>query len=245
MLYNLRKIIIKIEKKFNITLYFIFPLRLLLVIFEFVFLSKNNSLTKFSNYFLNSKILNNKKLSIVSAGVGNDVSFEEIILKKYNVENLVLIDPTEVSKIFLSNKNFTFENCALYINNEQKKNFYHNDNLNFSLDNLFNTNTFLKVKCITLNKIMEKYSFSKIDVLKLDIEGVADQVIIKALKDKLNIDQICFELERPLNLLKQYNYFTRYLKLIKLLRKNNYILFNCTQLKLGLRSEILAIKRYE
>ena len=110
---------------------------------------------------------------------------------------------------------------------------------------MFNTTTYLKINCITLNKIMEKYSISKIDVLKLDIEGVADEVIAKALNDKVNIDQICFELERPLSLLKQMNYFARYLKLIFLLKRNNYILFNCSQLKLGLRSEILALKKYE
>lgn len=245
MLYHLRALVIKIEKKFNITLFIFFPLRLLLVLLEFLLLKKNNSLTKFSNYFLNSKLLNNKNLSIISGGVGNDVSFEEALVNKYNIKNLILIDPTETSKKFLSKKKFTFENKALYINNNEKKIYYHNNNLNLSLDNLFNTTTYLKINCITLNKIMEKYSISKIDVLKLDIEGVADEVIAKALNDKVNIDQICFELERPLSLLKQMNYFARYLKLIFLLKRNNYILFNCSQLKLGLRSEILALKKYE
>ena len=40
MLYDLRALVIKIEKKFNITLFFFFPLRLLLVLLEFLLLKK-------------------------------------------------------------------------------------------------------------------------------------------------------------------------------------------------------------
>lgn len=244
MFYNLRILINKVEKKFNISLFFFFPLRSLLVIIEFFFLRNNKSHRKLSNYYLRNEMLQNKKINIISAGVGTDISFEEELLKKYKVKKLILIDPTKESRIFLNNKKnkFIFKNKALYTENKKMKIYYQEGNINFSLENLFNTKKYYLVECITLNEITKKYSIPKIDVLKLDIEGVADKVIIKALLDNTKIDQICFELERPLSLLKQYDYFLRYFKLIKILKKKNYMLFKCTMLKLGLRSEILAIK---
>ena len=246
MLYKLRSLIIKIEKRTKISLFIFFPFRLLLVILETILLKKNKSLSKFSNYFIDSKKLQNKELVIISGGVGHDISFEEKIYQSFKVKKMILIDPTQVSKELLDqNKKFFFENYALFTNNNDMKIFFKEGNVNLSLENLFNTNSFFNVKCITLNQLIKKYSIKKIDILKLDIEGVADKVIIKALKDNLDIDQICFELERPINPLKQFDYFARYLKLIKILKKNNYFLYNCSQLKLGLRSEILALKKHE
>ena len=244
MFYHLRILINKVEKKFNISLFFFFPLRSLLVIIEFFFLRNSKSLRKLSNYYLRNEMLRNKKINVISAGVGTDISFEEELLKKYKVKKLILIDPTKESRIFLNNKKnkFIFKNKALYTENKKMKIYYQEGNVNLSLENLFNTKKYYLVKCITLNEITKKYSIPRIDVLKLDIEGVADKVIIKALLDNTKIDQICFELERPLSLLKQYDYFLRYFKLIKILKKKNYMLFKCTMLKLGLRSEILAIK---
>lgn len=246
MLYNFRKFIIKVEKKFNISLYFFFPLRLYLVILELISLKKKKSLTKFSNYFLKLDAIKNKNIIVVSAGIADDISFEEKVLRKFEVKQMILIDPTEISKNFLKKKDeFTFENFALYTDNKERKIFYRTDSINLSLDNIFNTKSYYNIKCLTLNDIMKKYMISKIDILKLDIEGVADKVISKAISDKIQIDQICFELERPLNLLKQYNFFVRYFNLINLLKKNKYILYNCSTTKLGLRSEILAVKMYE
>lgn len=89
---------------------------------------------------------------------------------------------------------------------------------------------------------MEKYNINKLDIMKLDVEGVADKVIIDCLEKNIFPDQICFELERPLKILKQIDYFKRFIKTLFLLKKFDYILYNCSNLKLGLRSEILAIK---
>ena len=244
MLYTLRNFIIKIEKITNLSLFIFFPFRLLLVVLEYIFLKKNKSLSKFSNYFIDSKKLQNKDLVIISGGVGTDISFEEKIYQSFRIKKIILIDPTKISKELLNqNDKFLFENYALFTNNNDMKIFFKEGNVNLSLENLFNTNSFFYVKCITINEIMKKYSIKKIDILKLDIEGVADKVIIKALDDNIEIDQICFELERPIKLLKQYDYFIRFVKIIRFLKKHNYTLYNCSQLKLGLRSEILALRR--
>ena len=41
------------------------------------------------------------------------------------------------------------------------------------------------VKVLTLNEIMKKYNHTKIDLLKLDIEGVECEVLDKMLNDKI------------------------------------------------------------
>ena len=89
---------------------------------------------------------------------------------------------------------------------------------------------------------MEKYNIYNLDIMKLDVEGVADKIIIDCLEKKIFPNQICFELERPIKIFKQIDYFKRFIKTVLLLKKSNYILYNCTNLKLGLRSEILAVR---
>ena len=242
-LYNLRKIIIKIEKKINFSLFFLFPFRILLVFFEFLLLKKNKNLIQVSNYYIDLKYFKDKKINVISGGVGFDISFEKELKKKFKINKIILIDPTDVSSNFMKKqKGFIFENYALSDKKEEKKIFFVENDVNHSLDNLFNSKKFKIIKCITLNNIIKKYSLNKIDILKLDIEGVADKVIIDAFKNKLNPCQICFELERPLNIFKQLDYFKRYFKLIKILKEKGYTLYKCTELKLGLRSEITAVK---
>jgi FkbM family methyltransferase len=245
MLYIIRRIVIKIEKKYNITLFYFFPFRLLLVALEFLLLKKNQ-LTKIANYFLDENFLKNKKINLVSAGIGNDISFEKSLMKSYDINKVILLDPTENSKQFMENyKNFIFENNALFNKNVYKKIYFKNGNENYSLENLFSSKNFTKVKCVTILDLINKYSIHKIHLLKLDVEGVADKIIIDALENDIQIDQFCFELERPLSLFKQFDYFKRYLNLIKKLKDKNFNVYNCTQIKLGLRSEITAVKKYE
>jgi hypothetical protein len=86
MLYKLRAIIIKIEKKFKISLFFIFRLRFILVCFEKFFLQKSTEISNLSNYKLDFEKLKNKDLNIISAGVGTDISFENEIIDKFSVK---------------------------------------------------------------------------------------------------------------------------------------------------------------
>lgn len=76
--------------------------------------------------------------------------------------------------------------------------------------------------------------------MKLDIEGVADKVIENCIKIGCFPKQITFEIERPDSILKQIEFFKRFIKLIFLLKKN-YKIYNTTKKKLGLRSVILAV----
>ena len=90
--------------------------------------------------------------------------------------------------------------------------------------------------------MIEKYNLSRISILKLDVEGVANEIIKNCFLNNIFPNQICFELERPLSPLSQFNYFKDFMNTIKLLKSKGYALSRTTNSKLGLRFEILASK---
>ncbi len=247
LIYNIYKLVKKIEKRFGITLFFIFPSRILHVAIERVFLDKIPS-KKFFNvsyYFLRK--ITKKSLILISAGIGTDASFEATMIKKFNVKKLIAIDPTLIGKKTIkkiNSKKIYFENKALYIHNKKIKAFIpfekDNTNLNLSIDNLYNTSKYIFLKSINIQRILTKHNIKKIDILKLDIEGVADKVIEDCIKNTCLPEQITFELERPYSLLKQIDFFKRFINLIFLLRVSYKVYYTGTK-KLGFRSEILAV----
>ncbi len=243
MLYKLRRLTNKIEKRFRVTLFFLFPLRVILIILEKIFLRNSNKIPSFANYKLDPNKLKKKKLNIISAGVGQDISFEEKVFYNFVTEKIILVDPGDESENIVSiKKSFFFEKAALFIESKKIKIYKKTGNKNLSIENLFDSDQYSLIDTITVNQIMEKYKFNNIDIMKLDVEGVADKIITDCLSKNIFPVQICFELERPIKILKQIDYFKRFIKTLLLLKKSNYILYNCTNLKLGLRSEILAVR---
>ena len=81
------------------------------------------------------------------------------------------------------------------------------------------------------------------DILKLDAEGIADKVLLDVLKSKLLPEQICFELERPYSIFRQISYFLRVYNLKKKNLSKFYDVYFHTYLKIGMRIELLAIKK--
>ena len=111
--------------------------------------------------------------------------------------------------------------------------------VNVSLDNTFETKNYEFVDTITIS-YLKKYQLNKIDILKLDIEGVADIVILDCLNNKIFPKQICFELERPYAISRQYEFYKRTNKLVKELKKF-YDIYFYTDQKKGIRLELLTV----
>jgi FkbM family methyltransferase len=236
-----------LKKKFHITLFFFFPSRIFHIAIERLFLDKipSKNFYSISNYFL--KKINKKSLIVISAGIGTDASFEATIIKKFDIKKLIAIDPSQIGKKTIKkikSKKIYFENKALYIHNKKIKAFVpfegDNTNLNLSIDNLYNTSESILLKSVNLKKLLKIYKIKKIDILKLDIEGVADKVIKDCIKNTYLPEQITFELERPYSLLKQIDFFKRFINLIIILKSSYKVYYTGTE-KLGFRSEILAV----
>ena len=247
-IYYINKYIKKFEKILGFSFFFFSLPRLIHVVLERIFIlkAKNRSFLSASNYILKNP--GNKKINIISAGIGNNIDFEKFLLKNFNVKKIIAIDPTVVSKKIIKqfkSKSFFFENKALFVNKKKIKIFlpYENKktNPNFSIENIYNSKEYIYIYPTTLIYIIQKYRIKKIDILKLDVEGVADKIITDLICKKIYPDQILFELERPYSIFNQFNFFKNFITLIFLLKKN-YFLFYYTSTKLGFRSELLAIK---
>ena len=162
------------------------------------------------------------------SNVGSHILKFDYLCKKYKVnENLVVaIEPfpstVKVLKKNLSGINYQLINKALGAKEGKIK--FHSDDLNGaggsnSAINFYYLNHSIEVEQITIDSIIKKESISKINFLKLDIEGYQYNAMIGA-KDSLSkglIDYIQLEynqtwiegggtIEKILNIAKTYSY---------------------------------------
>ena len=187
-----------------------------------------------SNYggwsFLDNNCLNNKY--IISAGLGEDASFDVELISKYNCKILV-VDPTpraikhydeiinnqgktksksyveggkqSIPSYDLSNinkDNFILISKALYnIDNKELKFFAppNKKHASYSLNNWQNdckgTEDYIKIKTITVKSIQDKFNIENLEMIKLDIEGAATEVILNMLEHKIFPKQILVEFD--------------------------------------------------
>ena len=191
------------------------------------------------------KIHEENQINIISAGIGTNIDFEEYIFDKNKVQNLICIDPTLAGEntIKKSKINCIFLLGALFNFNGKIKIFTPQDkgDVNYSINNLFNSKTYNYIDSYNIKSICEKYNIKKIDILKLDVEGVAFEVLEDCIINNILPDQICLEKERPL-LKNQLKYFYNLIKFKKLFKKD-YEIYYYTSTKLGQRIELLCIKK--
>ena len=245
----------KIERKFNFSVFFLFPFRLITRIIEKILFKpiKNlESKKEISNYFVDfDKIKKKKSLNVISIGVANNIDFDIELVKKFKINKIIFIDPSNFSKIFVKNKNknfklkYHYELKAMSINTKKKVKIFkapYDLEPNWSLDNTFQSDTYILVDTIDYKYLIKKYKIKSLDILKLDAEGFADKILLDILKYKILPEQICFELERPYSIFRQMSYFLRVYNLKKKLSIYYDIYFH-TYLKIGMRIELLAIKK--
>ncbi len=237
-----------IERFTGIDTFFLSPRRFLIYIIECITLNdlKRIKLHDYGNY----KLLKNKipKNPIVySGGVGTNISFDLELLRIHGGK-VRLFDPTPSSikymHKFKNNKKIKFYPTALYHKNERVKIYFDPTNRvkSNSISNFlnFNKKSFYKVNAKNILYFVKKNKDQKIDILKLDIEGVAEDLLIHTLKNNIKPKQIIFALEVPMNYLKFFYFIKKFLLIIKILKKD-YNLYNIRNRSRGVESEILAI----
>jgi len=244
-LYKYNRFIKKVEKRFKVSFFFLSIFRIFLIIIEKIYFKKINfnHIKKYSNYYLKDNLFSQKN-DIISAGIANENSFEQTIYKKLKINKMICIDPTDIAESTMRNiqsENVHFIKSAIYDKIEDIKIYepFSKNNHNLSIDNLYESKNFKFIKTTTIEDIMKKFDLKKLDIVKLDIEGVADKVITSMIKKEIYPSQIAFEIERPMSLFRQIEFFKRTFVLINIL-KDKYNLYSYTKLKLGFRIEILA-----
>ena len=117
--------------------------------------------------------------------------------------------------------NYTYINKGLY-KEKSKLKFYKQTNPNYVSQSLVNNmygNDYDEVEVDSIKNIMKTYNHSKIDLLKLDIEGSEIDVLNQMLDDEIYPKYLCIEFDLLLKN-KDPNKLTQ--KLVKRLQENNY-----------------------
>lgn len=95
---------------------------------------------------------------------------------------------------------FCYENIGLWDKKDQLKFFFQNNPNCVSqsvISNMFG-NEYTTVNVDTIKGVMNKYNHSKIDLLKLDIEGAEIQVLEKMISDNIYPKYLCIEFDLKL-----------------------------------------------
>jgi FkbM family methyltransferase len=134
---------------------------------------------------------------IYSAGVGHDISFEKALVSRFNV-HINLFDPSPTG----------IQTMEMAENRTDKIHFYpiglagQTGIVRFAAPAMEhegsfripgNRDTSIEFQCSDLFSLMKERGHSKIDLLKMDIEGFEYDVIDDLLQKSLDIKQICLE----------------------------------------------------
>jgi len=158
----------------------------------------------FGGYVLSAAGIQKDSL-VYSFGVGSNIDFEEKLSEKFEC-GVFMFDPTPPALELVSSKHLPplllFEPIGVWTKSGTLK-FYTDGKTdkerkrNFSLTNFFKTDTFIEAQCLTLSEIMRNHGHTHIDLLKVDIEGAAIDVLTDMLNQKIFPNQIVGEVEIP------------------------------------------------
>ncbi len=180
--------------------------------------------------------------TVYSFGVGTNISFDLELIKKYGVL-LFAFDPTPKSIEFLKRQNlpkkFSYYEYGLS-NRDEKALFFLPKNSEYVSCTTFEnvqdfSNSSVEVPLKRLGTIASELNHKKIDILKMDIEGMEYRVIDDIINSDIEIGQILIEFHHRFNGLS----FKMTKNVIKKLKKAGYMLFYVSPN----REELSFIKR--
>ena len=189
-----------------------------------------------------------KKIQVITTG-DSDLNKGGIIDKKkfldinkklsYNKKRIV------IGKTVLLNKKIKFYPFALYHKNKKVKLFEDNTNRisSASIKNtfVFDKKSFFVANAYNIPTLKKRFNDKSIDILKLDVEGVSENLILNCFQNNIYPRQIISAFEVPLNYIEFYKFVKNFISFIKIL-KTNYTIYNIRNRSIGIEMEILAIK---
>lgn len=182
--------------------------------------------SEYGGFFVCPDLLNSKSI-IYSFGIGEDISFDKSIIEKFQC-SVFGFDPTPKSIQWISKqvlpKGFRFYEYGIDTVSGTVK-FYLPKNPEYVSGSIIahsnvTTEQTIDVQMKSFQDIVSELGHTKIDVLKMDIEGSEYNVIESILKSKVVINQILIEFhdrfvthgerrtKNAIGLLKNYGYET-------------------------------------
>lgn len=206
--------------------------QVLLLLFQAAFSesykTSGDHFAKLGNYLIH-RVRGKSKPIIYSFGVGNDVSFDVEAADLFGVP-IFMYDPTPNVALFMKdfedNEHLIFKKEGIYSRDAEVKLYTSDKVLNSSLYPIHGKEKHEIVRCRTLADFMAENGHDHIDILKMDVEGVSDEVLEQIMDEtQIRPKQIVTEfeikgIENPLT------YLPRILAVAKKLQDHGYLIFN-------------------
>ena len=175
----------------------------------------------YGGWYFASEAIDDKSI-IYSFGIGEDISFDQQIIKEKDAI-IYGFDPTPRSWKYISNKNLS--NFYLYkfgiSDNDCNKKFYAPENeehVSFSTFRNSNKNDSIDAQFYCLDTILKKHNHTHIDLLKLDIEGEEFNVLLDIIRSPIRPKQILVEFHPE----KSKEFRSKHFDIIKKLKRIGY-----------------------
>lgn len=157
-----------------------------------------------AQWIIAAKSIDKNKI-VYSFGVGTDISFDISLIEKYNCK-VFAFDPTPRSIEWIRRQNlpdkFRFYQYGIS-DKDGVITFFpplNPNHVSFSTKAIEKSQKGIQLPVYCLNSIMDKLGHSKIDLLKIDIEGSEYNVIQDIIKSNLSIKQILVEFHHRLGI---------------------------------------------
>lgn len=157
------------------------------------------------------------------AGVGEDISFDLELIRRFGCE-VYAFDPTPRSAAYVrrvaeNESRYHFQPVGLWSEKAVMKFFAPKDprHVSHSIMNLQGTSDFFEAACERLSDLMRSLGHTRLDLLKMDIEGAEWQVLETLIEDRVSVGILCVEFDQPAA-------FWRIMRMVKRLRSAGYSL---------------------
>ncbi len=152
---------------------------------------------KTEGWWIYPKLITNKQATVLSFGLGEDISFDMTVMQKYDAK-VYGFDPTPKSLKYVKSidtgDNFTLLEYAI-ANQDGQLTFNlprNEDHVSGSFVDIDSTNT-ITVQAKKLQTILDELKIVDIDILKMDIEGAEYDVIEDMIDSKIFPNQVLIE----------------------------------------------------
>jgi FkbM family methyltransferase len=151
-------------------------------------------------------------------GVGEEASFDLTLAKRG--AQVYSFDPTPNAISYINRldipPNLTFMPLGVWNKNETLEFYLPEDGeVNLSVKNVHLTKRCVKAECRTLASIMKELGHTRIDLLKVDVEGAWAEIVRNVIDDKIPVGIFCVEFDSPTSVRKATQH-------IDLLARNGY-----------------------
>jgi len=206
--------------------------QVLLLLFQAAFsdsyTSRSARFTKVGNYLIH-RLPAGVRPIIYSFGIGNDISFDVDASDRFGVP-IYMYDPTSTVEKFMAQRQgderLIFQKEGIYTRDAELRLYTSRKKLNSSLYPIHRKGKHEVVRCRTLASFMDENGHESVDILKMDVEGVADDVLTQVMDETdIRPKQIVTEFEVK-GIENPITYLPKIMLLAEKLKDNGYLIFN-------------------